>query len=41
LKELGPLFNGKYYVAEVKHLFDGTKGIRTEFVGERPGLGRT
>lgn len=40
LKEIGPLFSGKYYLAEVKHVFDGTKGLRTEFVGERPGLGK-
>ena len=37
---LGPLFNGKYYLTEVMHLFDGTHGIRTEFSGERPGLGK-
>jgi phage protein D len=40
LQGLGPLFNGKYYLAEVRHIFDGVKGIRTEFVAERPGLGR-
>ena len=40
LQELGPLFSGKYYLSEVVHLFDGTHGIRTEFVGERPGIGR-
>ena len=40
LKELGPLFNGKYYLAEVKHVFDLTKGMRTEFVAERPGIGK-
>jgi uncharacterized protein len=40
LQGLGGLFSGKYYVSEVKHLFDGAKGLRTEFVGERPGLGR-
>jgi Bacteriophage probable baseplate hub protein len=40
LKELGPLFNGKYYLAEVKHMFDLAKGMRTEFVGERPGIGK-
>lgn len=39
LTGLGPLFNGKYYLTEVMHLFDGTHGIRTEFSGERPGLG--
>jgi phage protein D len=37
---VGPLFEGKYYLAEVRHLFDGEKGMRTEFVAERPGLGR-
>jgi uncharacterized protein len=40
LKELGALFSGKYYVTEVKHLFDNAKGIRTEFRAERPGIGR-
>jgi uncharacterized protein len=40
LKGLGPLFSGKYYLTEVRHLFDGKKGIRTEFRAERPGLGR-
>lgn len=39
LDGLGPLFNGKYYVSEVKHLFDGCNGIRSEFTAERPGLG--
>jgi Bacteriophage probable baseplate hub protein len=40
LQGLGPLFNGKYYLSEVRHLFDGTCGLRTEFTAERPGLGR-
>ncbi len=40
LQGLGALFNGKYYVTEVRHLFDGVKGMRTEFCVERPGLGR-
>ncbi|HEU5133021.1 MAG TPA: contractile injection system protein, VgrG/Pvc8 family [Pyrinomonadaceae bacterium] len=40
LQGLGPLFNGKYYVAEVKHLFDSTKGLRTEFRSERVGIGK-
>jgi len=40
LQGLGPLFNGKYYLSEVKHLFDGICGIRTEFTAERPGLGQ-
>jgi uncharacterized protein len=36
---LGPLFSGEYYVTEVKHVFDGVRGLRTEFAVERPGLG--
>jgi len=39
LQNLGPLFSGKYYVAEVRHRFD-RKGLRTEFRAERPGIGR-
>src|ERR1700752_218513 len=39
LQGLGPLFNGKYYVAEVKHIFDSTKGLRSEFRSERVGIG--
>jgi phage protein D len=41
LRGLGPLFSGKYYVSNVRHLFDGTHGMRTEFTGERPSLGRS
>lgn len=40
LSGLGPLFSGKYYLAEVRHRFDRIKGLRTEFIGEKPGLGR-
>jgi uncharacterized protein len=40
LKGLGALFNGKYYLTEVRHLFDGKKGLRTVFYAERPGIGR-
>jgi len=40
LDGLGSLFNGKYYLAEVQHVFDGSCGLRSEFVAERPGLGR-
>jgi phage protein D len=40
LDGLGPLFSGKYYVSEVRHVFDGTTGLRTEFSAERPGIGR-
>jgi phage protein D len=39
LKNLGPLFSGQYYLVEVRHRFDSRMGIRTEFVGERAGLG--
>jgi hypothetical protein len=35
----GPLFSGKYYVCEVRHRFDGQRGLRTEFRCERPGIG--
>lgn len=42
LKGIGPLFNGKYYVREVRHVFDDSdgQGFRTEFTAERPGLGK-
>jgi phage protein D len=40
LDGLGSLFNGKYYLSEVQHLFDGHRGLRTEFTGERPSLGQ-
>lgn len=40
LQDLGPLFNGKYYVVEVKHIFDQAKGLRTEFKAERLGIGK-
>ena len=39
LREIGPLFSGKYYVSEVRHVFDRA-GLRTDFLVERPGLGR-
>jgi phage protein D len=40
LKELGPLFSGKYTVTAVRHRFDTAHGIRTEFDVERPGIGQ-
>jgi hypothetical protein len=40
LRGLGPLFSGKYYLTEVRQLFDLEQGLRTEFNAERPGLGR-
>jgi uncharacterized protein len=41
LKGLGALFSGRYYLAQVRHVFDGVNGIRTEFTGERAGIGRS
>jgi phage protein D len=40
LQGLGPLFSGKYYLSEVRHIFDLRLGLRTEFTAERPGLGK-
>ena len=40
LQKLGPLFSGRYYVTESRHLFDRRTGLRTEFKAERPGIGR-
>ena len=40
LDGLSSLFNGKYYLSEVRHLFDGTGGFRSELTVERPGLGK-
>jgi phage protein D len=40
LTGLGPLFSGKYSLAEVAHRFDMADGLRTEFVAERPWIGR-
>ena len=40
LRGLGPMFSGKYYVTEVKHMFERSRGLRTEFKAERPGIGR-
>jgi phage protein D len=36
LAGLGGLFNGDYYVSEVRHTFTLTHGFRTEFYVERP-----
>jgi uncharacterized protein len=37
---VGPLFEGEYYVTEVRHVFDMAFGLRTELNVERPWLGR-
>ncbi len=41
LKALGPLFSGKYCIVEARHVFDSTRGLRTEFTAERPGIGHS
>jgi uncharacterized protein len=40
LREVGPLFAGKYFVTSVRHTFDETHGFRSTFTVERPTLGR-
>jgi hypothetical protein len=40
LSGLGGMFDGKYYVARARHLFDPRQGYRTMFDVERPGIGR-
>ncbi|MET0398120.1 MAG: contractile injection system protein, VgrG/Pvc8 family [Longimicrobiaceae bacterium] len=40
LKEVGPLFEGKYFLTRVRHTFDLANGYRTAFGVERPALGR-
>lgn len=40
LRFVGPLFAGEYYVRSVRHRFDATVGLRTEFEAERAWLGR-
>ena len=39
LRGLGPLFEGKYFVAAARHTFDMRYGYRTAFEVERPGIG--
>jgi uncharacterized protein len=40
LREVGPLFAGKYFVTRVRHTFDEMHGFRSTFTVERPALGR-
>ena len=40
LKEVGPLFEGKYVVTRVRHTFDAAAGFRSAFTAERASLGR-
>jgi len=41
LQGLGTLFNGKFYVTAVRHMFDPENGYRTWFAVERPGIGQS
>lgn len=41
LKGLGTLFDGKFYVTAVRHMFDPANGYRTWFSVERPGIGNS
>lgn len=38
LTGLGPLFTGTYFLTEVRHLFDGARGLRAEITAEAAGL---
>ena len=40
LDGVGPLFQGKYYVSRVRHIFDSVRGFQTDFEVERPGIGQ-
>jgi phage protein D len=39
LRNIGPYFEGPYYVTLARHTFDPLYGYRTHFQVERPGLG--
>lgn len=39
LRNVGPLFDGPYYVTLARHSFDLIHGYRTAFAIERPGIG--
>ena len=39
LNNLGPMFDGPYYVTLARHTFDNECGYRTTFYVERPGIG--
>ncbi len=40
IKGVGPLFEGEYVVTDAQILFDGSLGLRTEFLCDRPAIGR-
>lgn len=39
VRGVGPLFQGIYYVTQVRHTYDLASGFRTTFEVERPGVG--
>jgi uncharacterized protein len=39
MRGLGPIFDGKYYISEARHLFDMAGGYRTQLRVERPWIG--
>lgn len=39
VRGVGPLFEGAYYVTQVRHTYDLVSGYRTTFEVERPGVG--
>lgn len=40
IKGTGPLFEGEYFVTDVHHRFDASRGLVTEFCCDRPGIGQ-
>jgi phage protein D len=40
IKGVGPLFEGEYVVTDTQILFDASLGLRTEFLCDRPAIGR-
>ncbi|HEX7027970.1 MAG TPA: hypothetical protein VF268_12070, partial [Gammaproteobacteria bacterium] len=39
LEGVGSMFNGAYYVCQVRHSFDVVAGFRTQIQVERPAVG--
>lgn len=40
IRGTGPLFEGEYFLTDVRHRFDAARGMRTEFCCDRPGIGQ-
>jgi uncharacterized protein len=40
IRGVGPLFEGEYTTTDIAIRFDGTAGLRTEFVCDRPAIGQ-